>query len=228
LREVGVVSPAKATPQLEQAEQCFGSGELDARIATLRTYLAGPELEKAGSVLLRKARESQKCRAQVIEALITAMSHITLEDPPFSTVGVNEQTYYLWQNGSDLLAKLQATEALDLLIANIGLTDGLSISLSHYPALAAITRIGSPAIPKLQVVLRNDSVPYRRKFAAFCIAYIGGHQARSALTNALPGETDPCVKNFLQLSLQAFDNRAEPNHISSEQNGKWLSAFYCL
>ena len=223
-----VVSPVKAIPQVAHVEQCFRNGELDASLSTLRTYLAGPELEHAGSLLLRKARASQKCRAEVIDTLITAMSHITLKDPPFSTVGVNEQTYYLWDNGSDLLAKLQATEALDLLIANLALTDGWSVSLSHYPAVAAVTEIGPPAIPKLKFVLHHDPQPSRRKFAAYCIAYIGGPQARTVLANAQSGETDPCVKNFLWLSLRAFDNKEKPNHISSELNGKWLSAFYCL
>jgi hypothetical protein len=66
------------------------------------------------------------------------------------------------------------------------------------------------------------------KIAALAIAYIGGGWARRALTNALPGETDPCVKNFLRVSLKAFDNKPKPNHISSAQNGKWLSALYCL
>lgn len=48
-----------------------------------------------------------------------------------------------------------------------------------------------------------------------------------ALKSAKQSETDPCVKDFLNLSLQAFDNKAKPNHISSELNGKWVAAFYC-
>jgi len=127
-----------------------------------------------------------------------------------------------------MLADLKATEALDLLIANIDFTNGFESSLNDFPALVAILEIGAPAIPKLQIALKNDSVPHRRKFAALCIAYIGGDQARRALTNALPVETDPCVKKFLELSLQAFDNKEKPNHISSALNGKWLAAFYCL
>jgi len=124
---------------------------------------------------------------------------------------------------------LKATEALDLLIANIDFTDGWSASISehHFPALAAILRIGQPAIPKLQIALNNDSKPHRRKFAAFGIAYIGGAQAKTALKGAMSGENDPCVKNFLKVSLQAFDNKAKPNHIRSELNSKWLAAFYC-
>jgi len=139
----------------------------------------------------------------------------------------HSENYHLWENGASLLAELKATEALDLLIANIDLNDGFPSSLDDFPALVAILRIGVPAIPKLQTVLSNDPAPHRRRFAALCIAYTGGSQALSALTSALPGETDPCVKNFLRISVQAFDNKEKPNHISSELNGKWLSAFYC-
>ena len=123
----------------------------------------------------------------------------------------------------------QGAEALDLLIANIDFTDGFSttISESHFPALVAIVRIGQPAIPKLQAVLSNDSESDRRKFAAFCIAYMGGDHAKMALKTALPRETDTCVKRFLQISLTAFNNKEKPNHISSALNGKWLGAFYC-
>jgi hypothetical protein len=94
--------------------------------------------------------------------------------------------------------------------------------------LVAILRIGAPAIPKLENVLKNDFVPHGRKFAALGIAYIGGGQARRVVASALPGESDPCVKKFLEISLQAFNNKARPNHLSSKLNGKWLSAFYCL
>src|SRR6185503_20598483 len=89
------------------------------------------------------------------------------------------ENYLLWQHGASLLADLKATEALELLIANIDLTDGwsTSISQSHTPALVAILNIGTPAIPKLQIALNNDLVPHRRRLAALAIAHIGGRQA---------------------------------------------------
>jgi hypothetical protein len=223
----GAVSSAKTTPQRGQVEQCIGNGEIEASIATLRTYLAGPELAKAVGLLLRKARESQKCRAQVIEALIIAMSRITPKDPPLSTVGVNEQTYYLWRNGSDLFIKLQATEALDLLITNLALTDGWSISMSHYPAVAAVTGIGAPAIPKLEFVLHHNPQPHMRKFAVFCLSLIGGAPSRNVLSKALPTETDPCVNRLIRISLELFGKKAVPNSITPADD-KWYSAFYCL
>jgi hypothetical protein len=210
------------TPSVRFA-RCFQDSELSKSLATLKLQ-GQAEVAKVAESLLTKARTTPGCRTQVVQALISSMAQAT------NLAANNYENYFLWVHGASLLTELKATEALDLLIANIDLTDGWSASITpyHTPALVAIVRIGPPAIPKLQIALRNDAVPYKRKMAAFCIAYIGGSQARRALTNALPAETDPCVKNFLRLSLQAFNNKAKPNHISSALNGKWLSAFYCL
>ena len=209
--------------QSVRSARCFHDNELRESIAALRQQ-GGSDLWKVNEYLLAKARTASRCRTQVIQALISTMAQAT--DP----TGNNYENFFLWRHGAGLLADLKATEALDLLIANIDFTDGWSamIKESSTPALVAILRIGRPAIPKLQIALHNDPVPHRRKLAAFCIAYIGGVQARRALESALPVETDPCAKRFLQVSLEAFKNKTKPNHISSELNGKWLGALYCL
>jgi len=207
--------------QMQSRAQCIQDSELSENLAILK--LEGTAVAKAHDSLLAKAKTSPECRTQIVEALIRA-----LEQASKDNMNQNEK-FFLWQSGAGLLAELRATEALDLLITNINLTDGWSASLSEYhvPALAAILKFGVPAIPKLQTVLSKDSDPSKRIFAALAIASIGGSQARMALTSALPSETDPCVKKFVDVSLQAFSNKAKPNHISSELNGKWLSAFYC-
>ena len=202
--------------------QCFRDTELRESISTLKQQ-GGHDVAKVSESLLTKARNVDECRIQVIQALISSMAQAT--NPATNQY----ENFFLWLHGARLLADLQATEALDLLIANIDFTDGwsASISESHFPALVAILRIGEPALPKLQIVLSGDSKSHRRKFAAFCMAYIGGGQAKMAFKSALPRETDPCVKRFLEVSLKAFDNKAKPNHISSALSGKWLAAFYC-
>ena len=201
---------------------CFHDTELRESIATLKQQEAAA-IATVSASLLSKAKAASGCRTQVVQALINSMAQAT------NPAGNQYENFFLWLHGTSMLADLKATEALDLLIANIDFTDGWSTSISerHTPALVAILKIGVSAIPKLQIALTNESVPYRRQFAAFAIAYIGGGQARRALKSALPGETDPCVKKFLEVSLRAFDNREKPNHISSALNGKWLSAFYC-
>jgi hypothetical protein len=208
--------------QLVGSARCFHDSELRESIATLKQQ-GGADLVKVSESLLTRAKTDYGCRAQVVQALISTMAQAT--NPTTNQY----ENFFLWVHGASLLAELKATEALDLLIANIDFTDGWSASISerHLPALAAILRIGQPAIPKLQIVLTNDPESHRRKFAAFCIAYIGGDQAKKALKGALPHEKDPCVKQFLQVSLKAFDNKTKPNHISSSLNGKWLAAFYC-
>ena len=203
--------------------RCFQDAELSENIGTLKLQ-GGSDTAKASDFLLSRAKAAPGCRAQVVHALIAGLERASQQ-----TTNKNE-SYFFWENGASLLADLNAIEALDLLIANIDLTDGWSASISaaHFPALVAVVRIGTPAIPKLQMVLHADSNAIRRKFAAFCLGYIGGVQARKSLSTAVPDETDPCVKKFLRVSLRAFDNKAKPNHISSALSGKWLSAFYCL
>jgi hypothetical protein len=201
---------------------CFLDTELRESIATLKQQ-GGAEVATVSESLLTKARSANGCRIQVVQALIDSMAQAT------NPTANQYENFFLWLHGASLLADLKATEALDLLIANIDFTDGwsASISESHFPALVAILRIGQPAIRKLQNVVSNDSEPDRRKFAAFCLAYIGGGQAKMALKSALSRETDPCVKGFLEISLKGFDNKTRPNHITSALNGKWLAAFYC-
>lgn len=202
--------------------RCFHDTELRESMAALKQQ-ERTNVAKVSESLLTKARTANGCRLQVIQTLISSMAQAT------NPAANQYENFFLWLHGASLLAELHATEALDLLIANIDFTDGWSASIkeSHFPALAAILRIGQPAIPKLQAVLSSDPEPHRRKFAAFCIAYIGGGQAKKALQGALPREKDSCVKDFLQVSLRAFDNKTKPNHISSALNGKWLAAFYC-
>jgi hypothetical protein len=204
-------------------ERCFQESELGESVAVLKLQF-GPEVHKVSQSLLTKAQGAPRCRTQLVFALIKDMEQAT--DP----AGNQYKNFAFWQHGASLLADLKATEALDLLIANIDITDGwsASVSQSNLPALAAILKIGTPAIPKLQITISNDPVPRRRKFAAFAVAYIGGRQARNVLKTALPREADPCNKEFLRVSLQALDNNEKPNHVSAALNGKWLSAFYCL
>jgi len=153
---------SRTTMQPVRFARCFQDAELSESIDTLKLQ-AGGEVAKVYGSLLNKARTVRGCRTQLVQALINSMAQAT--DPTAN----HYQNYFLWENGASLLAELKATEALDLLIANIDLTDGwsTSISQSHFPALVAILKIGVLAIPKLQFVLSNNSGPHRRKFAAF-------------------------------------------------------------
>jgi hypothetical protein len=206
--------------------RCLAPTDLSRALTTLKSYLAGAELSKVEDSLRSNARKSPECRERVIQVLITAMAQsdreVQVDGVPFG----DSQTYFLWRNGSNLLAEFRATEALDLLVKNLDVNDGLSVSLSHYPAVDAVIRMGQPAIPKLEAVLKDNAQPYMRKFAIFCIGYIGGPKARNALTRALPRETDPCVSKFIRTSLELLSDTDHPNHIVPGE-AKWYSAFYC-
>jgi hypothetical protein len=48
--------------------------------------------------------------------------------------------YFFFENGASLLAELKATEALDLLVANIDVNDQYPSSLNDFPALVLFSR----------------------------------------------------------------------------------------
>jgi hypothetical protein len=212
------------TTQMRPPAQCIPQTKLSESLATLRSTLSDDDLFETKRLLLKNAKSSQDCRSQVIQALMTAMAKPG-RDNGFG--GVDDETYALWRNGAALLRELQATEALDLLIANFGLTDGFSTTLGNYPALDPIIGMGQLSIPKLEEVLSKDSKPFKRKLAVFCLASIGGTKARNVLAKALPGETDPCVKKFISVSLEIFNNKTRPNQIIGEENARWYSYIYC-
>lgn len=210
--------------QMRPPAQCIPQTQLSESLAALRSTASDDDLFETKRLLLRNAKSSQDCRSQVIQALMIAMEKPGRDN---GLGGVDSETYALWRNGAALLRDLRATQALDLLIANFGLTDGLSTTLGHYPALDPIIGMGELSIPKLQEVLSKDSEPFKRKFAVFCLGSIGGVKARNVLAKALPGETDPCVKKFISVSLEIFNNKTRPNQIIGEENGRWYSYIYC-
>lgn len=218
----GMRSPETTSAQLKSTVQCIESNDLDRDLVILRSNLADSEVSEVVNSFRSSAKKSLECRQQIIDALIRAMRK------PGSGEFADSQRFSLWRHGANLLAELQATEALDLLVANLDVTDGLSVSLGHYPAVDAVTRMGESAVPKLQTVLSENSNRYMRKFAVFCIASIGGTEARSVLIKALSSETDPCVNRFIHISLEMFGNKSEPNHIPQGKDSRWISAFYCL
>jgi len=210
-------------PNPTVSSQCLSETELGHAVSILRSALNGGEVDGATSKLERAARVSKSCRARVLHVLTTALAQPAVPN----ALGNDPQRYALWKHGAALLVEVRATEALDLLIENLAVTDGLSTSLSHYPSVGALIDLGEVAIPKLQVVLAKDQNRYRRQFAVFCIASIGGDSAKDVLTGVMPGETNECVRNFIRTSLMAFQNNVRPNHVTARDKGRWYSDFYC-
>lgn len=196
---------------------CIAQVDLDKAVVALSQQYS--EAQLAQKALRESARISSQCRQRVIRAVMGAM------DRPYVDISRNQVEANLWREGARLLGDLKATESLDLLLSHITMTDGgWSSTMTHQPALEGIIRMGPLAIPKLERLLRDSDVQTRH-YTTYCLASIGGLSARKALQNALPGETDACVKRFMFISIRRIDIKhggVTPDH------GEWAKAFLCM
>ena len=200
---------------LDQTTECADSDELTNALKGL----AGSydDAQKARVTLRAAAIKSPKCKAKIVSLIMKAM------DKPDLDLRRDQASYYLWREGSTLLGELKAAEALDLLISHIGINDGeWSVSMVHQPALGGIIEMGPIAIQKLRALL-NSPDPASRHDAVYCIAQIGGPSALQALKQALPSQSDQCLKRFIQVSIKSLDNKMK----KLQDNGEWLAAFLC-
>jgi len=95
--------------------------------------------------------------------------------------------------------------------------------MSQQPALHAVIAIGESAIPRLSDVLRQHPDWRMRMYAVYCISGIGGPAAERTLKEALPSESDPCVKAFIQASIKLLNDRKQ----KIDNNFDWFGAFMC-
>lgn len=206
---------AKTLRRSPQASECLSPDVLTNALKQLSESYN--EAQRAHTTFLKAAGKSARCKEQIVSSIMQAM------DKPGLDIRRNQGDYFLWHEGSTLLGELKATEALDLLIAHMGMSDGeWSVSMVHQPALGGIIEMGPIAIPKLRVVLGSQD-PAARHDAVYCIAQIGGPSASQVLKQALPSESDKCIKRFIRASIKSLDN--EKNKL--KDNGEWLPAFLC-
>jgi hypothetical protein len=215
LSGAALVSPGSVHAQTH----CLSHSEVSGIIKKLAVPLSSRERDSVFNRLRADAKRSAKCRARVVNQLMAALNR------PDLATEVDQATYNTWQYGAYLLADLRATEALDLLIDHLNLTDGLSIT--HHPVLGAVISFGPIAVPKLTRTAQNSPNIYIRKSAIFCIASIGGLSARNSL-EALNAESDRCNREFIEASLIAFKNKRSPNRIIFDpERSRWDEAYYC-
>jgi len=186
--------------------------------------------ELGRSSLLGRAQKSPECRKEVIHALMERM------DKPDLNFEKDISSYFVWREGSQLLGELKATEALDLLISHLDLTNGLhSSSKVFQPAILGVRQMGLAAVPKLAVALLQSPKAGVRMAAAYCLTDIGGVSAMNALRRAQNSEGNQCVARFIRISLStfsyklkgqiAFGNEAPQANEDARRN--WLTAFDC-
>ena len=161
------------------------------------TTVRGPSLEIQQEVpkrLLGISNESMESRANVIEALVKVL------DNPKAKKGFG--ITHKWLTAVDVLGRLRAIEAIDVLIKNIDETDQrlTMVYVFHGPAVAALARIGEPAVPKLVEALFNKKASVRRE-AAYTLGLIGGGEAEAALRKAQKIEKNKDVVHFIEAAL---------------------------
>ena len=175
----------------------------------------------AQRLLRQSSSRSSVCRKRVIAAVMNAMDRSDLDIRRYQAHA------NLWREGAVLLGDLKASQALDLLLSHIKMTDGeWSVTMTHQPALEGIIRMGTLAIPKLESLLQSADWETRH-FAVYCLFSIGGSSARRALERALPKETDRCVKPFMSISLKTMREGGNKPLSATKSQRKLVSAFWC-
>ena len=153
-----------------------------------------PDAKDSVNRLVSASGSSTQCRGEIIQNLVFAMRlNSDLRYPA---------RFNLWFHGADVLSALKAVEALDFLIDHLNESDGhFSSGMIHQPAVAAVTRMGSAAVPKLAEALKHHSDRDVRLTVALCLIEIGGDDATNALKKAAKTDSDECVRRFIELSL---------------------------
>lgn len=229
--------PSVSRTELAPSNHFYGTG-CDGESGEIRLALHNlssreyAQIEQARNTLLGYSKKSSACRNEVVRALMEEM------DKPNLDLERDVAAYLVWREGSQLLGELRATEALDLLISHLDMTNGFhSSSQAFQPALLGVRQMGETAIPKLAVALRESPKPSVRKAAAYCLTEIGGLAAMEVLKQAQASESNECVARFIDISLSTFsyksksgrvlfDNDAPQADVNARRN--WLTAFECV
>jgi len=217
--------PNHLTPVTKNAETlmpaCMSESEVSDALQQLANSNRIIEQQTIAATLRNNASQSTECRKQLVTVLIASLDNADRD------LLLNRSSFFLWHYGSKLLADLKAVEALDVFVANFDLNDGTPFPFDHHPALIAAANIGEGAIPALKSVLEGSRDNSTRGHAVFCLARIGGEAAKQVLQDRLAFESNCCVSNCIRATLEAFENKGFPDHITSEHRTKWYTMFMC-
>ena len=215
----------RSTPQLNAVSAqppspsgCLPADQVRAKLFAMSEARSQTEHNTSKEPLLNESRVSAVCRASLIDSIVKTM------DLPAADFRDKAVRFNVFRAGAEVLGELKAFEALDFLVAHLDFTSGVfSTTMSRQPAMQAVVEIGESAIPKLSDVLRQHQNPSMRMYAVHCISRIGGVSAVQALKDALPSESNHCVKGFLEAAIEALDNK----RYKLLDNRKWFWAFMC-
>jgi HEAT repeats len=167
--------------------------------------------EVAQKGITRLALQSDENRKAVIAELLKAA-----EMPAFRhrLESHSVSASYLWAGVGEILGNVQAREAIDLLISCVdctAITESVTDTYHHKPAVRALLGMESLAVPKLSVAL-GDPNPEIRGYAALTLGLIGGNDAKEALIRAFKFEQDIKVRKWIQGALGDIDGQSRPYH----------------
>jgi len=163
--------------------------------------ITGPSIEDQQQIparLLEIANESAESRANVIERMIDVVEDPAAQDELMIA--------HAWMTAVDVLGKLRATEAIDVLVENLDRTgqNGIVLSIHIKPVYSALVRIGDPAVPKLIYAL-SHAKPAIRKEAAWVLFSINRDEAKTALEAAYQTEKVKSVKEALKYVIERIE-----------------------
>lgn len=217
-------TPVTSVPQVKSPSAQINGCLSEDEVAMKLLAMAKSDYEKANEIkesLLNESQKSSVCRQSLIESVVRRMDR-----PLSSNADKADQAdrFGIWRAGADVLGYLKATEAVDFLVDHLDFTSGVfSMAMSHQPALRAVMEIGESAIPKLSDTLRHHPDWKMRMDAVYCISGIGGPAAVRALKEALPSESDVCVKPFIEVSIKSLDNAQQK--WKHENNNEWFGKY---
>jgi hypothetical protein len=185
----------------------YRDGEQD-RIRYLIARLSSEEAhdrEVAQRELLTFARASAANRDGLIQELLKDVGR---HDELDGRHVVLTRTFDYWFIVTLIFLELRAEEAIDPMIKCIHCGNGYSGSFGVRPAFDALQNMGSLAVPKLSLALKQQSDEDARSQVAICLGAIGGEEAKRALQQSLRTEASKDVLNSIKLGLRTIENES--------------------
>ena len=164
--------------------------------------------ESAQNELLEIAKQSSTNRDRVVQDLIADVKTHERVNGQHLVLG---ESFDYWDRATRIFRRLEAIEAIDVMIQCIFCGNGLSGSFEESPAFDALAAMGEKAIPKLSEALGRHPRDIGRGYIALCLGTIGGPEAKKALQNALRTETDANVIRDIKTGLSTIANSPPTN-----------------
>lgn len=196
--------PESSRPSQATSEEVANQVRIRQLIANLSKQ---DQSESAQNELLEIAERSTTNRDRVVQDLIADVkSHERLNGQHL----VLGESYNYWDCATRIFRRLEATEAIDLMIQCIYCGNGAE-RITDTPAFGALQVMGEKAIPKLSEALDQYPKDIVRGLVALCLGNIGGSEAKKALRNALRTETDADVIRDIKKGLFIIANNPPPH-----------------